>query len=114
MTARGRPRARSRSLGVALGAVLAACSHAKPPPVAAEPESSAVAAELPAGTSATPAAPSAEHAPHAESRPYLASTVIAATIYKLPEVGSRKLGYIRLGGKVRRDPNSVDGRGCKG
>ncbi len=45
---------------------------------------------------------------------FVAATVIAATIYKLPEIGSRKLGYIRLGRRVKRDAEPVDGKGCKG
>jgi lipoprotein-anchoring transpeptidase ErfK/SrfK len=45
--------------------------------------------------------------------PQLASTVIAATIYKLPDTASRKLGYVRLGGSVRRDAEPVEGNGCK-
>ncbi len=46
--------------------------------------------------------------------PQIGSLVIAATVYKLPDLGSRKLGYIRLGGTVARDPEPVAGRGCKG
>lgn len=46
--------------------------------------------------------------------PKLAATVIAATVYKLPNTSSRKLGYLRLGNIVRRDPNPVPGQGCKG
>lgn len=46
--------------------------------------------------------------------PKLAATVIAATVYKLANVDSRRLGYIRLGGIVRRDADPVDGKGCKG
>ncbi|HEX9622189.1 MAG TPA: L,D-transpeptidase [Polyangiaceae bacterium] len=45
--------------------------------------------------------------------PKLAATVIAATVYKLPNVESRKLGYVRLGGIVARDLEPVPGRGCK-
>lgn len=45
---------------------------------------------------------------------FVAATVVATTIYKLPEVGSRKLGYIRLGRRVRREPEPIDGKGCKG
>jgi hypothetical protein len=45
--------------------------------------------------------------------PRIASTVIAATIYKLPDTASRKLGYVRLGSSVRRDPEPVEGKGCK-
>jgi hypothetical protein len=40
--------------------------------------------------------------------------VIAATVYKLPNVESRKLGYLRLGAIVNRDPEPVEGTGCKG
>lgn len=50
----------------------------------------------------------------APGEPVIASTVIAATVYKLPDTGSRKLGYVRLGQKVKREPEPVDGRGCKG
>ncbi len=46
--------------------------------------------------------------------PRLASTVVAATVYKLPNVESRRLGYIRLGGSVERDAEPVKGHGCKG
>jgi hypothetical protein len=46
--------------------------------------------------------------------PQIGSLVIAATVYKLPDVGSRKLGYIRLGGTVARDADPVHGKGCKG
>ena len=35
--------------------------------------------------------------------PQIGALVIAATVYKLPDVGSRKLGYIRLGGTLARD-----------
>ena len=44
----------------------------------------------------------------------LASTVIAATVYKLPNAESRRLGYIRLGGIVRRDDEASKGSGCDG
>ena len=40
--------------------------------------------------------------------------LIAATVYKLPNIESRKLGYIRLGGKVARDEKPVEGKGCSG
>ncbi len=48
-----------------------------------------------------------------DNAPKIASTVIAATVYKLPDVGARRLGYIRLGGAVTRDPDPVSGKGCK-
>jgi hypothetical protein len=46
--------------------------------------------------------------------PRLASLVIAATVYKLPNTGSRKLGYVRLGQSVARDVAPTRGQGCKG
>lgn len=46
--------------------------------------------------------------------PGLAATIVAATVYKLPNTDSRRLGYIRLGGIVPRDPDPVQGTGCKG
>src|SRR6187402_288457 len=46
--------------------------------------------------------------------PRIGSRVIAATVYKLPDIASRRLGYIRLGGSVPRDPEPVSGKGCKG
>ena len=46
--------------------------------------------------------------------PKIAATVIATTVYKLADTGSRKLGYIRLGGTVDREAEPTRGRGCKG
>ena len=48
-----------------------------------------------------------------QAAPELAATVIAATVYKKPDVNSRRLGYIRLGGRVQRDREPVKGAGCK-
>jgi lipoprotein-anchoring transpeptidase ErfK/SrfK len=48
-----------------------------------------------------------------DGSPELAATVIATTVYKEPNTDSRRLGYIRLGGKVRRDKEPVKGRGCR-
>ncbi len=80
------------------------------------------AASASAGTSATsPNAISSIVVDHGEldtkaplDAPKLASKVIAATIYKLPDVESRKLGYVRLGGVLSRDPHPVEGKGCVG
>jgi hypothetical protein len=44
----------------------------------------------------------------------IAATTIATTVYKLPDVASRRLGYLRLGGSVERDRDPVKGKGCKG
>lgn len=49
-----------------------------------------------------------------DASPKLAATTIATTVYKLPNTESRRLGYIRLGGTVPRDPEPVQGKGCKG
>lgn len=49
-----------------------------------------------------------------DDAPKLAATVVAATVYKLPDTGSRRLGYVRLGGMVKRDAAPVPGHGCKG
>ena len=49
-----------------------------------------------------------------DNAPKLAATVIAAIVYKLPDTGSRRLGYVRLGGVLTRDSAPVPGRGCKG
>jgi len=46
--------------------------------------------------------------------PKLAATTIATTVYKLADTGSRRLGYIRLGGVVEREPEPTRGKGCKG
>ncbi len=46
--------------------------------------------------------------------PKIAATNIASTVYKLPDIGSRRLGYIRLGGSVDRDAEPTRGKGCKG
>ncbi len=48
-----------------------------------------------------------------EGAPELTSLVIAATVYKLPDTRSRRLGYVRLGGRVPRDAQPVAGKGCK-
>src|SRR5215207_8682339 len=51
--------------------------------------------------------------PAPKDAPRLAATVIASTVYKLPNTDSRKLGYLRLGAVVQRDPDPVTGSGCK-
>jgi lipoprotein-anchoring transpeptidase ErfK/SrfK len=75
----------------------------------------------PGSASAAPVASSELAVDHGEldtqapkDSPKIAATQIAATVYKLPDVGSRRLGYIRLGGAVDRDPEPTRGKGCKG
>jgi hypothetical protein len=67
------------------------------------------------------APPAAQQVDHGEldtqapkDAPRIGARVIAATVYKLPDTASRRLGYIRLGGSVARDPEPVQGKGCKG
>src|SRR5690606_38647003 len=60
------------------------------------------------------AAVGAEPPPVAGDGPLLAATKIATTVYKKPHTIAAKLGYIRLGGLVARDPDPVPGSGCSG
>ena len=46
--------------------------------------------------------------------PKIAALAVATTVYKLADTGSRRLGYIRLGGVVDRDAEPTRGKGCKG
>lgn len=69
---------------------------------------------------APPSAPAAEAANDAASDaasdagPRVAATVIAATIYKEPNTGASRLGYLRLGAQVASAADPVPGFGCKG
>src|SRR6478736_265959 len=93
--------------------VLAPACKAKPNGPHAEPSASASAV-----LSASAAPSSVDHgeldtqAP--SDAPKLAATTIATTVYKLADTGSRRLGYIRLGGIVDREPEPTRGKGCKG
>jgi hypothetical protein len=90
---------------LALGCKRATSSEPAPSPSAAVAAPMVAAAAVDHGELDT-AAP--------KDSPQIGSLVIAATVYKLPDTGSRKLGYIRLGGTVARDAEPVRGRGCKG
>lgn len=81
---------------------------------ASEPAPSAVAAAGPAPISTVVVDHGELDTKAPTAAPKLAATVIAATVYKLPDTGSRRLGYIRLGGTVQRDPSPIEGKGCKG
>ena len=100
----------------ALAALLAGC-RAKPQPLGTDA----------AGTSASsavgtlPSAIQPSSVDHGEldtvaptGAPQLAATSIATTVYKLADTGSRRLGYIRLGGIVERESEPTTGKGCKG
>jgi hypothetical protein len=76
----------------------------------------------PSSASSVPSPLSSVHVDHGEfdnSAPTdsaeVAATQIASTVYKLANTTSRKLGYVRLGGRIRRDPDPVEkSGGCKG
>jgi hypothetical protein len=101
----------SRRVGFALVLLLAIGCKRESSATAPRPGASAAAATV-------PAALAVNHGeldtPAPKDSPQVGSLVIAATVYKLPDTGSRKLGYIRLGGTVARDVEPVRGRGCKG
>jgi lipoprotein-anchoring transpeptidase ErfK/SrfK len=107
----GHGRTRAAVLTLLSGIVASACHASK---AANGTAPSATATSAAASSESPPVAQPAGTASAANPGPALAATVIAATIYKLPDVGSRKLGYVRLGRHVRRDPDPVDGKGCKG
>ncbi len=70
------------------------------------------AAQRSASASATPSA----QGPLAVAMggPALAATTIATTVYAEADRGARRLGYVRLGGIIRRAEQPVAGRGCAG
>lgn len=101
---------------VVIGAGALACSSKPRDGEGASPapgKEAASAQPVPMGSS-----PTASHgeldtqAP--DGAPKLAATSIASTVYKSPSNTSRKLGYVRLGGILRRDSDPVKGAGCKG
>jgi len=97
----------------ALGLLAPAC---KPKTSGALPAASASAsASAPLAVTAAPS--SVDHGEldtqASGDAPKLAATAIATTVYKLADTGSRRLGYIRLGGVVDREPEPTRGKGCK-
>lgn len=47
-------------------------------------------------------------------RPGIGATAIASTIYEQPRRTAQRLGYVRLGGVLRRSEQPVAGQGCAG
>jgi lipoprotein-anchoring transpeptidase ErfK/SrfK len=78
------------------------------PIIAPAAATGAAESQAPAPTAPTPP-PAAE-----PEGPVLAARTIATTVYAAPNIEARRLGYVRLGGVVRRDPEPVAGYGCKG
>ncbi|HTA91805.1 MAG TPA: L,D-transpeptidase [Polyangiaceae bacterium] len=106
-----------RAVAVAVGSALpwlVVCCHHKTPSDAA-PGPSASGSAAPAASGALGGVDHGELDTQAPTdSPKIAATAIATTVYKLPDIGSRRLGYLRLGGVVDRDAEPTRGKGCKG
>jgi len=100
-----------RNSALLVTALFAVACHKKAGGEAAPVPSSSVA---PAGSSELAVDHGELDTQAPKNSPQLAATAIATTVYKLPDVASRRLGYIRLGGIVDRDPEPTRGKGCKG
>lgn len=118
------PARRLVSAWIPLFGLIAGCSRSEAAATAEGTEGKAAgsaSASTPAVAASVRTAPlSSVHVDHGEldtqapaSAPKLAATTIATTVYKLPNRDARRLGYIRLGGIVARDPEPVSGKGCK-
>ena len=82
----------------------------KPKPNGPQTEPSASASAALAASAAPSSVDHGELDTQAPSdAPKLAATTIASTVYKLADTGSRRLGYIRLGGIVEREPEPTRG-----
>lgn len=101
--------------------VLAACAllgfgcHSKSKPTDATPKASGSAGNIQRPVSSVIVSHGQLDTVAPEESKQLAATVIAGTIYKLTNVESRRLGYVRLGRSVRRDDKPAAGPsgGCK-
>ena len=111
------PRKRERAAVLVAIAVVASATGCKKGEAAEKASASGAPPQGSAGETAPVSSLVVDHGeldtPAPDSAPKLAATVIATTVYKLPNVDSRKLGYLRLGGIVKRDPDPVPGKGCK-
>lgn len=99
-------------LALALGLGLFGCRKKAAPEAAPAPSARTGSGVVPISTVVVDHGELDTRAP--DDAPKLAATTIATTVYKLPDKASRKLGYIRLGGIVKRDPVPVPGKGCNG
>ena len=82
---------------------------AKTQPRAGSAPSTAVA-EAPDAGAAEPAAPAVEEKPY--TGPLLGALAVQTPVYPKMEFGKKRLGYIRLGGKVPVDPAPVKNGDC--
>ncbi len=107
-------RDRARAFGApaaAFSLLLAAC-HGKSQGPTGGPSASPSASAAPISAVVVDHGELDTKAPVSASR--IAATAIATTVYKLADTASRRLGYVRLGGTLARDPEPVKGKGCKG
>ena len=95
-------------------ALAAGCQRKAAPGAAPAASASAGAASAPGGSAEIAVDHGELDTQAPKDAPKIAATVIATTVYKLADTGSRRLGYIRLGGVVDRDPEPTRGKGCKG
>src|SRR5689334_12236845 len=94
-----------------VGLCLLACRGKEGPKLgAASPSASGSAEAAPISTLVVDHGELDTRAPKDSAR--IAATAIATTVYKLPDSASRRLGYLRLGGTVQRDPEPTPGKGC--
>ncbi len=87
---------------------------AAPPDAGARPSSAEAAASGAGEPGSAPRASAAAGAEIPQSGPRLAATAVATTVYDKPHSISKRLGYLRLGAIVKRDPEPVAGSGCEG
>src|SRR5262245_50051006 len=95
------PRPRQRAL--MLGALALGCAKADAPTNAVTQD------PAPAAATSGSAAPAAK----AEEPHLLGARAFVVTVYEKPSEGSKKLGYLRLGAKVKRSAEPVGRKGCK-
>jgi len=98
----------------ALTVLAASCRHQATPGGAPAASGSGSAQALPAGSAELSVDHGELDTQAPKDSPKIAATQIATTVYKLADTGSRRLGYIRLGGVVERDAEPTRGKGCKG
>ena len=86
-----------------------------PKELQAQPRASsgAVAAAAPAGSEGAPGTAAPSSAPPADYKgPWLAITASAAGVYGEPSFDGKKLGYLRNGGRVAVEANTVSKKSC--
>jgi hypothetical protein len=108
---------RQHSTGLVCALALSSALGCKGRALAETAPAAAASSAAPSATEAPISSLTVDHGeldtPAPENAPQLAATTVATIVYKLPDLDSRRLGYVRLGGIVKRDPEPVQGKGCK-